>query len=417
MRMVRTRGLVLAVAVAMWGAGCGERPSTAPRLEAGTSGGGSGVTVTSTNPDSAPQGTTLAVHVFGSGYDRGSNAQWARNGVVSPNVTTNSTQFVSSSELVANITIAGIADTGFYDVLVTTSKGKKGIGSELFTIKKGTPPPPPADPAIALASGGLMVMNADGSNQTVIIQVDKFTEAAEVSWSPDARSIVFDAQIGGVTGIWITDVSVVNGKAVGSNLRLLDPGGGYGWSAWSPVGDLIVLTHGSGDTNGLYVVPPTGGTPTLVYMSAPGFIPTMPDWSPDASKLVFVESSTGSSVFRSLLVFDRVRRQVDTVLSPSDFFVRFPTWSRGGDRIAYSGYSGTNPESVYTVAFTGSVTPSAVPIKIIDGRDPAWSPNDSKIAFLGGSHRTAGLIAITLATGVTQMIASVGGRNPDWRRF
>ncbi|HEY6225026.1 MAG TPA: Ig-like domain-containing protein, partial [Gemmatimonadales bacterium] len=113
-------------------AACGE--PTRPSVVAASSGGSGTVTVSAANPDSATQDTTLDVHVLGGGFDRGSTAQWEQGGVISPNVKTNSTKYVSSSELVANITIALSASTGSYDILVTTSKGKKGIGSELFTI-------------------------------------------------------------------------------------------------------------------------------------------------------------------------------------------------------------------------------------------------------------------------------------------
>jgi alpha-tubulin suppressor-like RCC1 family protein len=92
------------------------------------------VSVTSAAPDSTLQDTTLNVHVFGAGFDRGSKAQWAQNGVPSPDVTTNSTQFVSSTELLANVTVAVTASPGSYDIAVTTSHGVKGIGTELFTI-------------------------------------------------------------------------------------------------------------------------------------------------------------------------------------------------------------------------------------------------------------------------------------------
>jgi probable HAF family extracellular repeat protein len=78
------------------------------------------------------------VHVFGSGFDNGSHAQWAIKGVPSGKVTTNSTRFVSSTELVANISIAKDATLASYDVMVTTSQGKGGIGTELFVI---TPKP------------------------------------------------------------------------------------------------------------------------------------------------------------------------------------------------------------------------------------------------------------------------------------
>lgn len=97
-------------------------------------GGGNGPTVKSTDPDSATIDTTLNVRVLGSGYDQGSRADWAFKGVVSEKIVTNSTQFVSSTQLVANITIAKNADIGSHDVIVTTSSGKGGIGTELFEV-------------------------------------------------------------------------------------------------------------------------------------------------------------------------------------------------------------------------------------------------------------------------------------------
>lgn len=96
--------------------------------------GGNGPTVKSTDPDSATIDTTLNVRVFGSGYDQGSRANWAYKGVVSEKIVTNSTKFVSSTELVANITIARNANLGGHDVIVTTSAGKGGIGTELFVV-------------------------------------------------------------------------------------------------------------------------------------------------------------------------------------------------------------------------------------------------------------------------------------------
>jgi probable HAF family extracellular repeat protein len=116
---------------------CTERAPTGPSpsgVALARSSGGSGPTVRSTNPDSATVDTTLNVRVLGSGYDQGSRANWAFKGVPSAKVVTNSTQFVSSTELVANITIARDANIGRYDVIVTTSSGKGGIGTELFAI-------------------------------------------------------------------------------------------------------------------------------------------------------------------------------------------------------------------------------------------------------------------------------------------
>jgi probable HAF family extracellular repeat protein len=49
-------------------------------------------------------------------------------------VRTNSTRFVSSTALVANITISLDAVASRYDIAVTNASGKKGIGTELFTV-------------------------------------------------------------------------------------------------------------------------------------------------------------------------------------------------------------------------------------------------------------------------------------------
>ena len=51
---------------------CSNREPTPPSITAASSGGTATVTVTAANPDSAPQDTTLDVHVLGAGFDRGS---------------------------------------------------------------------------------------------------------------------------------------------------------------------------------------------------------------------------------------------------------------------------------------------------------------------------------------------------------
>ena len=117
--------------------GCTDTAPTGPSPSAialARSAGGTGPTVKSTVPDSATVDTTLNVRVLGRGFDAGSRADWAFKGVVSDKIVTNSTQFVSSTELVANITIARDANLGKHDVIVTTSAGKGGIGTELFAV-------------------------------------------------------------------------------------------------------------------------------------------------------------------------------------------------------------------------------------------------------------------------------------------
>ena len=93
-----------------------------------------GPTVTAAVPDSAPQDTTLDVQITGSGFDAGSQATFQLQGVVDSRVHVNNTKYVKSTAVVANVTIARDAIVSQYDVAVTTAAGKKGIGTDAFTI-------------------------------------------------------------------------------------------------------------------------------------------------------------------------------------------------------------------------------------------------------------------------------------------
>jgi probable HAF family extracellular repeat protein len=90
--------------------------------------------VTSADPAAATRDTTLDVRVLGSGFDAGSSADFLLDGAAVPGVTTNRTSYLSSRELVANVTIAADAVPERYDIRVTTSRGKKGIGTEKFQV-------------------------------------------------------------------------------------------------------------------------------------------------------------------------------------------------------------------------------------------------------------------------------------------
>jgi probable HAF family extracellular repeat protein len=122
-------------------AACADRP-TGPdaSILAAKGGGGGGPNVEAADPPSATQGTTLDVRVIGSGFDEGSAVKLLLGGQSTAKVVTHSTQFVDRNTLIANITIDDIAEIALYDIEVTTGRGKKGIGTELFAVKeKGKP--------------------------------------------------------------------------------------------------------------------------------------------------------------------------------------------------------------------------------------------------------------------------------------
>ncbi|MEP7344338.1 MAG: hypothetical protein ABI877_03685 [Gemmatimonadaceae bacterium] len=93
------------------------------------------VTVTAANPSYGEQGQlNESVTITGSGFAPGAQAAWLRNGAVDPTITVASTQFVSSTNLVAVISIAPGSPVDFRDVMVTNSSRTQGIGSLLFEV-------------------------------------------------------------------------------------------------------------------------------------------------------------------------------------------------------------------------------------------------------------------------------------------
>jgi probable HAF family extracellular repeat protein len=126
-------GLALSI---LLGSACD--PVTDPPVD-GTGGqlakAATGPTVTSVNPSYGHQADGLVtIRVLGSGYDQGSVASWERNGVADPKITVHETRFVSSGELSATVSIAADASIDLYDVAVTTSTRKKGIGMEKYEV-------------------------------------------------------------------------------------------------------------------------------------------------------------------------------------------------------------------------------------------------------------------------------------------
>jgi uncharacterized delta-60 repeat protein len=94
------------------------------------------VQVNAADPTAAAQGTiNLNVKVTGKGFKNGANAKWFITGTTDPGgVVVNSTTFVSSGEVTANITVSDTAVITNFDIQVLNSDGRGGKGTELFKV-------------------------------------------------------------------------------------------------------------------------------------------------------------------------------------------------------------------------------------------------------------------------------------------
>ncbi len=94
------------------------------------------VQVTAAAPAAAAQGTiNLNVKVTGKGFKNGAKAKWFVSGSTDDGgVTVNSTTFVNSGEVTANITVSDTAIIANFDIQVLNSDGRGGKGTELFAV-------------------------------------------------------------------------------------------------------------------------------------------------------------------------------------------------------------------------------------------------------------------------------------------
>ena len=142
-----TAGLLLAV---IGGAACESRQPTSPEVAgfpaakkggAGGGGGGGEIIVDSAEPPEGEQGAVgLQIHVFGSGFEKGAKVAFHLPGETDPDagMTVQSTEFVSSTEVVATTDIAVDAVVSSRDISVSF-RGRRGVGTEAFHVKEGPP--------------------------------------------------------------------------------------------------------------------------------------------------------------------------------------------------------------------------------------------------------------------------------------
>jgi len=295
-------------------------------------------------------------------------------------------------------TLLVLAGLALIALLVPDTRAAKG--------GKPRPPPVPADPVIAYVDDGsnLTVMNADGSNGTVIHTGD--SRLYRPSWSPDGKHLAFQQGI----SIWRIDVALADGVPVGTNAtKLLDDAFG---PCWSPAGDEIVYsTDGSGVAGrggSLHVIPATGGTPTTLYTAPDNEGVGEPAWSPDAGKIAFVAPVFPGGA-QEIRVLDIDTGAVTTHLSLPPTFIPRLDWGRTTDVLVYEiksyGKNGRASSAIHTLDLSDDTT-----TEVCDGGDPCWSPDDSKVLYSDGSIHVR-----DLATGVTEKLAR-DGRWPDWLR-
>ena len=203
---------------------CGDTPTTASvadRIPGHPSATrtATALAVSSTDPAFGDQGTTIDVHVFGSGFSAGAQATWLLHGVADPNqVRTNGTTVVSSTELVANITIASDATLDFWDVQVALSNGKNGVGSDLFEVTTAIP--------IGTLGKNAEAHDASGSGLGALIVGWSYNSAGQRAFVwPDANDNMIDLGSGYANAIDVAGTTIAGSNGSQAAIWTLEPSG------------------------------------------------------------------------------------------------------------------------------------------------------------------------------------------------
>jgi dipeptidyl aminopeptidase/acylaminoacyl peptidase len=152
------------------------------------------------------------------------------------------------------------------------------------------------------------------------------------------------------------------------------------WPAYSPGGTMIAFTRdmvvGADDLEGDIFVMQTNGT-GLKRLTTATANDSVPDWTPDGSRLVFTSYRTGNGDIYSMAIDGTDVRRLTTNAATDSY----PSVSPDGTRIAFASDRQGGDLDVYTMNLDGSGVSLALTPDPDDDYQPDWSPDGSKITF------------------------------------
>ncbi|MCI0699419.1 T9SS type A sorting domain-containing protein [candidate division KSB1 bacterium] len=226
-----------------------------------------------------------------------------------------------------------------------------------------------------------------------VVQISGVPDAGEFnpSWSPNSKQIAHDV-VGGPAplghSIFITNVET------GVSTLLAGAEGGND-AAWSPNGQKIAFDRANVGDPSIYIVPSSGGTPTLVKTDA-----VDPAWSPNSKRLVFQQPSDGS-----IRTVDE-SGGAETLVAASGFN---PVWSPNGQWIAFAdgGDIWKARVNIFGVSLGSPVQVTTAPAF---ENQPSWSNNSMTIVFHSDADGDFDLWTIPAAGGTATKLTGLAGQ-------
>jgi TolB protein len=242
-------------------------------------------------------------------------------------------------------------------------------------------------------------MRADGTHVRRVVRCSFGVKSPD--WSPDGARLVFVDSTDGGPGLYTV-------RADGSHRAQIVSSGrsGVGDAAWSPDGRMLAYVSG----RSLFVVNADGTTPRRVARAAVEI--DGPQWSPDSKQIVY---SADDGIDLNLFVVAVVTRQLRQLTRGAGGDLD-PAWSPDGKTIAFVRRPAADPLGALEVVRTnGSGRRTLLRAPLYSG--PAWSPDSSRLAVVGGYDSAAEIYTITRDGSDLRRVTRnrFADAEPDWR--
>ncbi|MFZ0547003.1 MAG: hypothetical protein WAM60_16260, partial [Candidatus Promineifilaceae bacterium] len=222
------------------------------------------------------------------------------------------------------------------------------------------------------ARSELFIMNADGSNQTPLVQDSANNFSAD--WSPNNSHIAFTKQTD-PNDFETSEIYSMNADGT-SQINLTNNDTFDGSPVWSPDGTKIAfLSYRDGHFN-VYVMNSDGSNP--VQLTTSSYHKYDPTWSPDSNRIAYLEQSEG---YYRIMIMNADGSNPGEIHSSEDLNFTGLTWSPDGSKFAFSSRLSGDIETsnIFTIFANGANLKQLTfqPNNVY----PSWSADGSQLAY------------------------------------
>jgi Tol biopolymer transport system component len=238
--------------------------------------------------------------------------------------------------------------------------------------------------------GEIFTMNPDGSGISQLTHVGPDNAADWPAWSADGKQIVFNEfpPPDGTAQVW-----VMNADGSNQHLVLAETEFAENRPSFSPDGSRVVfgrciLTNLNGDTCAIHTIRLDGTQLTLITKFQADTTERSPMFSPDGTKIAFIRSEDVAAGYHGVTyVANADGSHVRRITEPEPCFIR-PDWSPDGTKlVAFAHFCNPRPEEIAVVNSDGSGPVHYLTHNGLDyfggfhDQNPAFSPDGQFIVF------------------------------------